>query len=249
MILLAARVSPCIFEWRRIGSQVAEVFDESSAPSLNRVITLLLPYLPWYYSWSHPRNTIPRWAAAVAAVPYSEEVGSSVVSVLLRILAVESLRSRIPVEIWTWLKNRPPLPPVCLGRLVGSWRPIVRHVRGLGDIEILKSYLLLTWSEWDSINPGGRAEMEVSIREDFGGIEMWSHRDDLVKRLDQVRAQLDQGLEKFTQHKPRTEESFIHKRKEQYGQLKNVLLEVDERAMETLTRTAPMLVLSFQFVC
>ena len=246
-IFRAASVSEGIFKWHRIWTYIAPVFDESSPPSLNRVITLLFSYLPWHYSWSHPRNTVPRWAAAASALPYSEEVGPSVVNALLRVLAVESLRSYIPVDIWAWLKRRPTLPPVCLGRLVGSWRLTVQHVRGLGDIEVLNSYLLLVWSEWDSLNPGGLNEMEILIREDFGAIGMWRHRGDLIKHLDQVQGQLDRGLEHFRQHKQWISEHDIRLRKGQYRQLKNVLLEADKRATETLPSMPLKLVFFYSF--
>ena len=43
-------------------------------------------------------------------------------------------------------------------------------VRGLKDIKVLKSYLFLVWSEWDT--PYGFDEMCTSILEDFGGICM-----------------------------------------------------------------------------
>ena len=240
-ILLAAKVSVRILEWPQLWVHISPVFDGCSPPSLNRVIALFFPYIPWYYNCPDPGNSVSRWVAAASAIRYSEEAGPSVVNALLRISASESLRSHIPADIWAWLEQRPSLPPVCIGRLVGSWRSIIRHVRGLGDIEILKSYLLLVWSEWDSLSSPD--EMEVLIREDFGGIGMWYHRDDLVKHLNHVQEQLDRGLEHFKQHKPRTKESSIHERKEQYEQLKNVLLEVDKGATETLTRTIPKLII------
>jgi hypothetical protein len=36
--------------------------------------------------------------------------------------------------------------------------------------------------------------MSAAIREDFGGIEMGPHREDLIKQVDHVLAQLDRGL-------------------------------------------------------
>ena len=91
--------------------------------------------------------------------------------------------------------------------------------------------------------PDGLREMEISIRKDFGGIGMWCHRDDLVKHLDHVQLELDRGLEHFERHNPWVDEDKIKKRKGRYGHLKNVLLEVDKTAMETLTRTPPELTL------
>jgi hypothetical protein len=68
------------------------------------------------------------------------------------------------------VEGQPSLPPECSGRSRGSSADVVRQIRGLGDIEILKSYLLLVWSEWDHVGDeqsGGLAEMQISIREDF----------------------------------------------------------------------------------
>ena len=161
------------------------------------------------------------------------------VTTLLQILGNESLRRHIPIDIWAWLKQRPPLPPVCRERSLASQGSIVHHIREIGDIEILKSYLLLILSEWDPLWTDGFAEVEVLIREDFNGIGMWCHRGDLIKRLDDIQGQLDRGLEYFQQHKPEIDEGDLEVGKEQHVRLKNALLEVEQGAMKTLIRTSP----------
>ena len=130
------------------------------------------------------------------------------------------------------------LPPGCLGRSKGNGGAIVHHVRELGDIRILKSYFLLVWSEWDHIDDesGGFVEMQISIQEDFSGIMMQYHREDLIKRLDDVLEQLDQGFTYLVQYKPGIHEHNIQIAKGQYGELKRVLLEVDRKAF---TRKSP----------
>ena len=173
---------------------------------------------------------VARWAAAASAAPYTEEIGQSVVDTLLHIASVDFLRPHIPVDIWTLLKKQPPLPPECLGRSRGSSRDVVLQIRALGDIEILKSYLLLILSEWDHIDDqllGGLTEMKVSIREDFGGIKMQRHRRDLIKRLDHVLGQLDRGLDHLQQHKPSLDTHHISRAKKQYRELKGVLVEIE----------------------
>ena len=120
---------------------------------------------------------------------------------------------------------------------------MVRQVRRLRDIEILKSYLLLVWSEWDNLYFDGCLEMQALIREDFGGAGMWCHRDDLIEHLDNVQEQLDRGVEYFQQHNPEINEYHIQHSKEQYEGLKNVLMEVDKTVMGTLTRAPPRLIL------
>ena len=242
-IVLAAKGSVPIFRWHCIGIQVAAVFDKSSPPSLDRVLTLISPYVPWHNRELYTGEAVTRWAAAVSAVPYSAEVGQSVAETLLQISSQLSLQPHIPVDVWAWLKKRPLLPPACQGRSGGSSDSVVRQVRGLGDIEILKSYLLLVWSEWNDLHSDGWFEMQTLIREDFDGIGMRCHREDLIEHLDRVQGQLERGSEYFKQHEPLVDEGRIQWRKETYGELKSVLLDVDKTAMGTLTRTPPTLIL------
>ena len=235
--------------WRRVGPYIVPLFDNPTPPSLTLVTILASSYVRPEYHWSYSHNervakiSVAGWVAAVSAVPYSEEVGQSVVDVLLQIASIDSLRPRIPVCIWTWLKKQPSLPPQCQGRLMGTGELVVRHVRALGDVEILKSYLFLVWSEWDCTDQpfGGLAEMQKAIHEEFGEIGMGRYREDLIKRLDHILGQLDLGLEHLRQRKPRLEEYELQKAREQYGELKRVLLEVDEEVVNTLTRTSPRL--------
>ena len=84
-ILLAAKVSWKIVQWRRIAAQVAAVFDESSPPSLDRIIIHISPYVPWHNRELYTKNAVTRWAAAASAASYSDEIGWSVVDGLLRI--------------------------------------------------------------------------------------------------------------------------------------------------------------------
>ena len=240
-ILLAVKVSWKIVQWRRIAAQVAAVFDESSPPSLDRIIIHISPYVPWHDRELYTKNAVTRWAAAVSAAPYSEEVGWSVVDGPLQISFNLSLQPHIPVDIWTWSKKLPPLTPVRLGRSYRFSAKVASHVQGLGDIEILKLYLFLVWSEWD--NSDGLFEMQTLIREEFDGMEKWSHRDDLIKHLDRIQGQLERGLGYFQQQRPEIDEDWIERNKERYGLLKNVLLRVDERAMKTLTRMPLRLIL------
>ena len=81
--------------------------------------------------------------------------------------------------------------------------------------------------------------MQISIREDFSGIGVWYHREGLIERLDHVLGQLARGLGYLKQHKPSITENHIQTAREQYGELKRVLLEVDGEAVNTLAR-APL---------
>jgi len=224
------------FIWHRVYRSIyTPSNNHPGPPCLDLVITLGSPHVYWN-EVQHDENMVTRWAAAATAVTYTEEVGRSVVDALLQIASVDSLRPHIPVGIWAWLKKRPSLPPECLGRLEGTKGDVVRHVRALGDIEVLKSYLLLVWSEWDPTFSTGFGEMCTSIREDFGGIGMGCHRKDLIERVDHVLGQLDQGR---LEHEP----GLCEWAKGQYGNLKETLLGVDREAMDVLTRTPPTLIL------
>ena len=232
-----------VLRWRQIETQVAALFDEQSPPFLNRIITLAAPGAYWRQDGLNNKNAIDRWAAAASAVPYSEEVGQSVINTLFRILMQYPLRPLIPIKMWAWLKNPPSLPPLYWGISYGFWGYFVGYVRGLGDIEIYKAYLLLFWSEWNFLWPVDFMEMVVSMREDFGGIGMWYHRDDLIKHLGNVQGELDRGLEYFKQRQEFITNESLQERKERYERLESILLEVDGGAMKILTRTPPRLIL------
>jgi len=223
------------FMWEAIGPFVTTLFDEAAPDTLNRVIIRVSPYVRWA-TWSFDETAVTRWAKAASAVPYTNVVGRFVVEGLLEIAFVNSLRPHIPFSIWVWLKGKPPLPPICFGRFRGTTKGVVRGVRELGDIEILKSYLLLVWSEWDCVDLLGFTEMCTSLREDFAGIGMGHHRHDLVVRLDHLLRQLAWGPGYIRQHNPSCGEDTVRTAKSQYGRLKDLLSEMDKEALEALTR-------------
>ena len=234
--LRVSRVSELGRMWGAITPFIPTLLDELSP----RTIVLVSPYVPWH-SELHDKNVVARWAAAASAVPYTEEVGQNVVDALLQIASVDSLRPHIPVDSWSWLNRQPSLPPICLGRYKGTKRNVIRQVRALGDIEILNSYFLLVWSEWDptSALSGGLVEVQTSIREDFGGIEMRHHREVLIRRLDHVLGELDQGFGYLNGHNPNVGFNEIRWARTGYRKLKQVLLEVDGEAMQNPPTCTP----------
>ena len=212
-----------------IDSYAFALLSKPTPPSLNRAIVLLSPYLPQYY-WDE--RTIARWAAAASALPYSEKVGWSVVGMLLQLASSETLWPFIPADIWEWLKRQPSLPPECAGRGTGTREDTVRYVRGLGDLDTLRSYFLLVWSEWNALDDFGFIEMQASIVEDLGGIGMHHHRVELITRLDHILGELDRGWCHLSQYGPAVWADDVQGMR--YGSLKQVLLEVERKAMEIL---------------
>ena len=225
-----------------VARQIATLLDEAGPTSPNWTVTLVLPYADWGLSITRsPRDIVTRWAEVASTVPYTEEFGQSVVDTLLQIACDDLLQPYIPVDIWAWLKQRPSLPPICDGRSEGTTSEVVRRVRELGNVEILESYFLLVWSEWDYIYSKGLTEMCTSIREDLGGIGMGRHREILIKRLDDVLGELaTRWLGHFRQHIPSLDQGDITVATKQYGELKEVLLEVDKEALGILTSTPSM---------
>ena len=237
VILRVARASESILSWHHILTHITALFDESTPPSLNRAITMISPYIPWHLPALNTENAVARWGAAASTVPYSEEVGQSVVETLLRILEHDSLLEYIPIHVWGLLKKRLSPSPVWWARFNGSRPSVVSHVRGLGDVEILKSYLLLILSEWNIFEFDFYREVRTLIYEDFGVIGMWYHREDIIKHLDCVQQQL------IGQHQSWIDDRNIRRSKRRYRHLKWQLLEADRRAMETLTRRPSRLIL------
>jgi hypothetical protein len=73
---------------------------------------------------------------------------------------------------------------------------------------------------------GGFYEMQISIREDFGGIGMEHHRADLLQQLDHVIGRLGRGLENLKQHNPEFNEAHLQRTKHQYQYLREILLKM-----------------------
>jgi len=218
------------FMWYRVQPFIVAMFNKPNPPSLNWVLGLISPRVTWY---DEPRdkNMVARRAGTILTISRLEEGGWSVASELLRIAFADSLYPNIPHGL--------PWQPKTTGG------DLTDRVRALGDIGILKSYLLLVWSKCGDIDDqsGDLAEMQMAIREDFYGVGMGRDREDLIKRLDYVLQELD-----WAYHTER-KEGFCGgatQRRGQYEELKRVLLEVNGEAVNTLTRK-PTRVYPFRF--
>jgi len=229
--LYAARASGMSgFVWHRVDDFTRTLLREATP----RAIVLISPRIPWHWL-TVGEGSIQLWVAAASAAQYTEEVAQCVVDTLLRIASEEELLPHLTVDVWSWLAKRPSLPPVCLGRFYGSYLHVVGAVRELGDIEVLKSYLLLVWSEWNPLWEEGFDEICVLLREDFGRVGMAHHRVDFVHRLDHILGQLDHGLESLKRHNPNLRQRRFQKMKDQYGTLKDILMETKNEAVSRMS--------------
>ena len=242
MFFRVARVSgQWGFMWRRVKLPFVVLLGEDTSVSLKRAAVLASPHMPWD-RFTNDQHLVQLWAAAASIVPQTNEIGQSVVDALLHIASRDALRPHIPIDMWSRLNERPFPSLVYWQRFRETQRCVIQTVRAFGDIEILKSYMLLVWSEWDYLGFLGLHEMCASIQEDFGGIGMEGHREDLLRHLDHVLSQLDLGLEHLQQREPSLEEDDIRQMEYEYGELRNVLLEVDRQAAAALIREFPRLI-------
>lgn len=91
MFLCAARASKEQgFMWNCIKPLVPRLLDEDNPISLKQAIILALPHIPWWGSTSD-NHLIQQWAAAALAIPYTKEIGHSVVDTLLQVASNHSL--------------------------------------------------------------------------------------------------------------------------------------------------------------
>jgi len=215
--------------WFYIEPLLSALLGETAPFSSKWAAIMASPHVPWW-QFENSGQLIQLWAEASSTVPYTEEVGQSVVDTLLQIASWKS--PTIPAGMWSWLNKRPSLPPVCSGRYWGSREAVVKMVRALKDIETLTSYLLLVWSEWDFLMPKGFDETCTLVQEDFSGEEMDRHRKDLLHRLGYVRGELERGLGHIRQYKPELKEENLRLRRDQYRRLEEILLELDKEATD-----------------
>ena len=234
---IAVAVDPERFMWDRI--------------ELGRVLTLASPHVPWGEG-PYEESVVTKWALAASVIPYTEDVGRSVVDVLLHTASVDSLRPHIPAGIWAWLKKQPPFPSRCPGWPKATNGAVVRRVRALRDSEVLEAYFLHVWSEWNCVDSleqdsggsrSGLVEMRIAIQEELGGVGMGRCQESLIHRLDHILEELGRGLGYLGLHKPDIDEGYVQTAKEQYEGLRKVLLEVHREVENTLASMSPRFIL------
>ena len=156
------------------------------------------------------------WLAAASVVPYTDNIGQSVVDTLLQMASNYKLRSHIPVTAWHWLRRQPVLGPDCQGLKCGATlSAVVFMIRNLQDVGLITSYLLVVWSEWSDLDDLGCRWILRLIRGELCGAGAAGHRADLIKRLDYILSQLGSRSNK----------------RQWYEEFRRALLDVDEEEM------------------
>ena len=182
-------------------------------------------------AWFHVPDKyifIQHWISAASSLRYTPEIGRSVVEVILRMACVYQWRPHITMKAWGWLARRPQLPPVCRARsLCCNDLGAISKVESLKDIEILKGYLIVVWSEWDWLAPWVCSYMCTVIRKHFRGERKRGHRDELRDRLLHIRKQLDLGLDYLREHGSEMSAACFQPTKEAYEALMETLSEVE----------------------
>ena len=225
---------------------VAGAVDPGPIQSKRKAITALLPYAVWRERGGQPEmlDTVLHAARASRMSGFMWYHVDGSVSALLAGASpsvIAPVLSHITCSLFIGEEG-----------LIQRWAGIASAVRALKDVEALKSFLLPVWSEWNVVASGdgmanthpldpsrvdhcGFCVMRTSIQEDFGGTGMTHHRAGLIHRLDHVLAQLDRGLEHFKQYDPKTNAHDLQGRKEQYGVLRETLLETNAKAIGRLS--------------
>ena len=160
------------FMWHRVKPFIVTMFKRPNPPSLTWVLGLISTSVHWH-TGPHDKHRVASQAAATSATS-NPGVCWSVADELLHIAFFDVWRRRY--------KH--------LQRPEGTGEDITHQVRTLGDIEILKSHLILALSGGSPIRSSseGLSEMLMSIWEDFSRVGVGCHRDDLIKKLAEIES-------------------------------------------------------------
>ena len=194
-----------------------------------RIAVCALPYLEdaWFHA-ADKYTFIQRWASAASRLRYTPEIGQSMVEVLLRMACMYQWRSHITWGTWGWLGRRPQLPPVCRARsLCCNNLGVISEVESLEDVEILRDYLIVVWSEWDWLAPWVCSHMCAVIKRHFGGERERGHRDKLRDRLLHIQKQHNLGLDHLRKLGSEMTAACFQPTKEAYEALMETLSEVE----------------------
>jgi hypothetical protein len=208
---------------------IPKLLAEGSSTTLKRAAVLALPHLELAWLDSDDIHTfIELWISAADALDDTEDVCQAVVDVLLQMAFFHSVRAHITPKAWSWLNKRPDLPPRCRGRLLCSiGSNVLPAIRAHNDIELLTSYLITMWSEWDCAGEWAFEGMCEALWEEFcgDGDEVGEYRKDLLGRLNLVLGELGKGLGYLRVRHPDMQPDEFEVIRKRYRELKRILVQ------------------------
>lgn len=211
---------------------IPRLLAEGSPTALKRAAILALPHLELAWLYSDDISTFVKlWISSADSLDDTEDVRQAVVDVLLQMTFFNSVRAYITPKAWSWLNKRPYLPPRCRGRLLCSiGSNVLPAIRAHDDIELLTSYLITMWSEWDCAGEWAFEGMCEALREEFcarGGDdgEVGECKKDLLGRLNLVLRELSKGLEYLRVRHPDMQPDELEVIWERYRELKRILVQ------------------------
>lgn len=227
--LCVVKYFPYTSSWTRryIRPVIPKLLAEGSPRTLRRGAILALPHLELAWLDSDDiREFIQLWISAADGLGDAEDVCRAVVDVLLQMAFFHSVRAHIVPEAWTWLNKRPALPPRCRGRLLCSiGSNVLPAIRARSDIQLLTSYLITMWSEWDCAGEWAFEGMCEALWDEYCGDdgEVVECRKDLLARLNLVLAELGKGLGHLRVRHPDMQPDEFEVIRERYRELKRIL--------------------------
>ncbi|KAF9645648.1 hypothetical protein BDM02DRAFT_488486 [Thelephora ganbajun] len=228
--LRAVKYFPYTSQWTRryIRPVIPRLLAEGGSTTLKRAAILALPHLELAWLDCNDIGTfIELWISAAEALEDTEGVCQAVVDVLLQMAFFHSVRGHITPKVWSWLNKRPSLPPRCRGRLLCSiGSNVLPAIRARNDVELLTSYLITMWSEWDCAGEWAFEGMCEALWEVFCGDddEVREHKKDLVVRLNSVLGELSRGLGYLRSRNPDMQLGEFDVIRERYRELKRILV-------------------------
>ena len=228
--LCVVKYFPHTSQWTRqyIRPVIPRLLAEGRPIALKRAAILALPHLELAWLGSDEiHDFIELWISAADALDDAEDVCQAVVDVLLQMAYFHSVRDHITSKAWSWLNKRPALPPRCRGRfLCSTGSNVLPAIRAHNDIELLTSYLITMWSEWDCAGEWVFEGMRKTLREEFcgGGDEVSEYRKDLLARLNLVLGEVAKGLGYLKVRHPDMQPDEFGVIRERYRELKRILV-------------------------
>jgi len=229
--LCVVKYFPHTSQWTRryLRPVIPKLLAEGRSAALKRAAILALPHLELAWLGSDEMHDfIQLWISAADTLDdAAEDVCQAVVDVLLQMAFFHSVRPHITPKAWSWLNKRPVLPPRCRGRLLCSTGSnVLPAIRAHNDIELLTSYLVTMWSEWDCAGEWAFEGMCEVLLEEFcrDGDEVREYKMDLLARLNLVLGELGKGLEYLKVRHPDMQPDEFEVIRKRYRELKRILL-------------------------